>query len=148
MDIRILYELKRQNFLIGYIQSPKHFDAALAYAYEHRIAPVFHEEIAREKYGEDLFKEVYDVSADFMDEVYAYMDECDLNKKLDQLAFYKLEDKFGGYKRNRLELIRTIEYARVSGRFGDDVYKAIEKDAPAEANRIDDKFEPKDVHFG
>src|SRR5690606_31612017 len=91
MDIRVLYELKRQNFLIGFAQSPKHFNSALAYAYEHRIAPVFHEEITREKYGEDLFKGVYSVSADFMDEVYAYMDECDLNETLGELAFYKLE---------------------------------------------------------
>lgn len=148
MDIKALYEIKRQSFLIGYIQNPDRFDAALAYAYEHRIAPVFHEQIAREQYEEDLFADAYAVSADFMDEVYAYMDECDLNNQLHELEFYKLEDRFGGYKRNRIELIRTIEYARISGRFSDNVYKAIEKNAPVEANHLDDKFEPKDVFFG
>lgn len=148
MDIRILYEIKRQNFLIGYIQSPSNFNPALAYAYEHRLAPIFHEEIAREGYGEDLFANVYRVPADFMNEVLKYIDECDLNDKLSEIQFGKLEDKFGGYKANRMELIRTIEYAKIDGRFGEKVYQAIEEDAPVEGKNFSDSFEPKDVHFG
>ncbi len=148
MDIKALYEIKRQGFLLGFIQNPKNFDPALAYAHQHRMAPFFHEEIMREHHGADPFEAAYRISADFMDKVYEYLDECDINEKLEDVAFYKLEDHFGGYKKHRIELIRTIEYARISGRWGDELYAAIAKDAPAEANHIDSSFEPKDVFFG
>jgi len=147
MSIKALYEIKRQGFLIGYIQNRERFDDALAFAYENRLAPIFHEDIMRETHDEDPFAEAYAVTAEFMSAVVKFIDECWLNKALDEIEFYKLEDKFGGYKVNRIELIHTIEYARIAGRFDDTVYEAIEKNAPAEANSLDSSFSPTDVYF-
>jgi hypothetical protein len=143
-----LYELKRQSFLIGYIHNPQYFSPALAFAYYNRVAPIFHENIAREKYESDPFEDVYAVKASFVDEVTKYVDECDLAGNLEAIGFYKLEERFGGYKANRIELLHSLEYARIDGRFSDAVWKAIEANAPAEANRLDDKFPPSDIHFG
>jgi hypothetical protein len=148
MDIKALYELKRQNLLMGYLQHPEKIDDALAYAYTHRLAPVFHEQTMRDSHGGDPFEAAYAVPADFMNELFKFMDECSINGNLADLEFYKLEEKFGGYKKNRIELIYAIEYARISHRFGDDVYAAIESNAPAEANSIDSNFDPSNVFFG
>lgn len=112
-----LYELKRQTFLIGYIQSPQHFDAALAYAYYNRVAPIFHEHIARETFEGDPFEDVYAVKASFVDEITRYVDSHDRTGDLAKIAFNRLEDKFGGYKVNRMELVYVLEYARIDGRF-------------------------------
>ncbi len=98
-------------------------------------------------YGGDPFDEIYKVKRDFMLEVLKYVDELALAGNYDALAFYKLEDKFGGYKANRIELIQTLEYARIDRRFDEKVWKAIESDAPAEANSLDAKFSPKNVDF-
>ncbi|MBU9402258.1 hypothetical protein [Burkholderia multivorans] len=143
-----LYELKRQSFLIGYIQNPEHFDSALAFAYFNRLAPIFHEDSTREKHGGDPFAEVYSVQADFMDEVLKYVDDREHEGDFTAIEFYNLEDKFGGYKANRIELIYTLEYARIDGRFNDEVWAAIERNAPSEATQLQKEFSPKDVHFG
>ncbi|MBB3993761.1 hypothetical protein GGR95_001392 [Sulfitobacter undariae] len=147
MDIRAIYELKRQGFLIGYTQNPERFDDALAFAYENRLAPVFHEVILRETHGEDPFKDAYAVSAEFMNEVLDYIDERWRDKKFDELGFYDLESHFGGHHAKRIELIHTIEYARITGRFDDDLYNAVESNAPSEANSIDSTFSANDVNF-
>ena len=147
MDIKALYEVKRQNFLIGYIQNPERFDPALAYAYEHRIAPIYHEAIMREVQGEDPFEEAYFVSSEFAIKVTKHMDELWLDKKFYELGFYDLEDKFAGYHENPIELLRVIEYARISRRFDDELYTAVEANAPMEANKIDATFSPTDVYF-
>lgn len=143
-----IYETKRQNLLTAFIQNPDRFDPALAYAYEKRLAPIFHEDIARETYGSDPFADIYAVKADFMDEVLTYIDDRALAKDFDAIQFYNLEAKFGGHHSNRVELLHTIEYARIARRFSDEVYTAIESNAPIEANSIDATFEPKDVYFG
>ncbi len=148
MKIGALYEVKRQGFLIGYVQDPDKYDNALAFAYENWLAPIFHEEIMRETHGEDPFEEAYAVSADFMKEVTKFLDECWLAKNFDEVEFCKLEDKFGGYNTNRIELIRAIEYARISGRFDDELLGAIEQNAPVEANSIASTFESDEVYFG
>ncbi|MCY0388451.1 hypothetical protein OVY01_14695 [Robbsia sp. Bb-Pol-6] len=142
-----LYELKRQSFLIGYIQNPDKFSHALAFAYLNRIEPIFHEGIMKEKYDADPFEEVYFVKANFMDEVYRFLDERNLAGDYDAIGFYKLEEKFGGYKANRIELIYTLEYARIDGRFSAEVWNAVVRDAPSEANHLKSIFSPKDVYF-
>lgn len=144
-----LYELKRQSFLVGYIQNPDHFSDALAYAYYHRIAPVFHEDIARETYAADPFEEVYAVKSDFINDVLKYVDDRWRDDDLKAVAFAELEIKFGGYRTNRIELIRTLGYARIDGRhrFDDKLWAAIENRAPCEASSIDAMFSPKDVEF-
>lgn len=142
-----LYELKRQSFLIGYIQKPDRFEDALAYAYYHRVAPIFHEELVREKHGSDPFAEAYAVEASFVDEVTKYVDDCWAANKLTEIGFYNLENRFGGYKTNRVELIRALEYTRIAGRFDDTVWQAIESNAPVEAKPLAATFAPKDVYF-
>lgn len=142
-----LYELKRQSFLIGYLQNPKQFSDALAFAYRHRISPIFHENIAREAYNVDPFAEIYYVKSELISEVLKYVDERSLAGDLGEIEFYKLEDRFGGYKANRMALVYALEYARIDGRFDESVWKAIESNAPVEANQLDATFSPKDVHF-
>ncbi len=143
-----VYETKRQNFLTAFVQNPDKFDPALAYAYEKRLAPVFHEDVVRETYGTDPFADVYAVKADFANEVLKYIDQCSLAKDFKSIEFSNLEDKFGGYKANRMELIHIVEYARISRRFDDQVYAAIESNAPMEANQLDATFSPGNVYFG
>lgn len=142
-----LYELKRQSFLLGYIQNPSKFGDALAFAYYHRMSPVFHEQIARETYDGDPFEDVYWIKSDFILEVLKYLDEKDLAKDYDPLEFYNLEETFGGYKANRIELLYALEYIRISGRFDDEVWNAIQRNAPMEANQIDSTFSPDEVDF-
>lgn len=142
-----LYEIKRQSFLIGFIQNPAFFDKALAYAYYNRVAPIFHENDIRETYESDPFAEVYAVKASFVDEVTKFIDRCWLDDNLQDVEFNSLENKFGGYKVNRVELISVLEYARIHGLFDDAVWKAVMHRAPMEANHLASTFSPKDVHF-
>jgi hypothetical protein len=147
MDIKALYELKRQSFLIGYVQNPDRFEDALAYAYEHRIAPVFHEAIMREVHGEDPFAEACSVSVDFINKVLKHIDKLWMDKNFGELGFYDLETHFGDHHEYRMELIHIIKYARISRRFDDTLYNAVEANAPAEANSINSSFSPDDVYF-
>lgn len=143
MQLVGLYELKRQSFLIGYIQNSDRFNSALAFAYYHRIAPIFHENLARETYGRDPFEDIYAVKASFIDKVTKYVDECWRNNTLDKIEFYKLEAKFG----ERMELIFALEYARIDGRFDERVWRAIESNAPIEAKPLAHSFPPEEVDF-
>lgn len=143
-----LYELKRQTFLVGYIQAPDRFNDALAFAYYHRIAPILHEAVAREVYDLDPFADVYAVKGDFVREVLHYVDDRARAEDFTALEFYNLEEHFGGYKTNRIELIHTLEYIRIDRRFDDKVWSAIERNAPMEASRLDATFSPDEVEFG
>ncbi|MFT4079140.1 hypothetical protein [Rhodomicrobium sp.] len=142
-----LYELKRQSFLIGYIQNPENFSDALAFAYFYRVAPVLHENVEREIYEADPFEDVYAVKTCFVEEVLKYIDKCWRDARLSDIEFYKLEEKFGGYKTNRIELLHILEYLRIAGRFDTEVWSAIESNAPAEANSIGSTFSPGEVTF-
>lgn len=142
-----LYETKRQAFLLGYVQFPQKFSAAHAFAVYHRVSPIFHEDIAREVHGVDPFEDLYAVKRDFILEVLNYVDQRSLENDFEALGFYQLENKFGGYKANRMELIHSLEYMRIDGRFDEKVWSAIQADAPAEANSLDDSFSPEDVYF-
>lgn len=145
MDIRALYEIKRQSFLIGFVQSPTRFNAALAYAYQNRISPIFHEQAARAVYGEDPFEDAYSIKSAFVNEVASYIAERWQASDLAAVQFKKLETRFGG---NRMQLLHIIEYARMAGMFDDPLYNAIEANAPMNANSFLAKFEPEDVYFG
>ena len=140
-----LYEIKRQTFLLGYVQNPNLFSPALAYAYYHRMVPIFHEAIARDDV--DPFDGIYSVKADFIEQVTRYIDERDLAGDLQAVEFYKLETRFCGHHVNRADLIRSLEYTRIDGRFGSDVWAAVESNAPTEASSLRSTFSPRDVHF-
>ncbi len=139
-----LYELKRQSLLLGYVQNPSMISDGLAFAYENRVAPVLHENIAREVHGGDPFEDVHSVKADFVLDVLKHVDELDKAGNYKDLAFYNMEDHYGG-RGIRVELIHALEYIRIDGRFDDKVWKAVEANAPAEANRIASSFSAKDV---
>lgn len=142
-----LYEVKRQSFLLGYLQHPNLYSKAHAFAVLNRLAPIFHENIAREIHGADPFEDVHAVKADFISSVLKYVDERWHAKDFDALGFYKLEEKFGGYKVNRIELIHSLGYIRIDGRFDDAVWSAVEANAPSEAKPINSTFSPSDVYF-
>lgn len=148
MSIEALYEIKRQGLLLGFISNPDKFDPALAYAHQHRLSPIFNEEILREAYGQDPFEQAYWIKSSFVDDVTKYIDELFRKKDYAGLAFNEIEDRFGGYKAKRMELRAVIEYARIKGLFDDAVYGAIEKDAPIEVAPISSSFSAKDVYFG
>lgn len=142
-----IYELKRQSFLFAYVQNPDRFDDALAYAYYNRMAPIFHDTRVREAYGADPFAEVYTVKGDFVDAVTKFIDKKSRAGEYGDIAFGHLEDAFGGYKVNRMELIHVLEYARIHGLFEDDVWKAVEHQAPIEATDLVANFSADDVEF-
>ena len=146
-NLLALYEVKRLQFLMGYVQFPNKISDAHAFAVFHRMAPIFHENILREVHGEDPFDDAYAVKKEFITEVLRYVDERWLEKDFDALGFYNLEEKFGGYKTNRIELIHSLEYMRIDGRFDDAFWNAVEANAPAEANSIDSTFTPEEVYF-
>lgn len=141
------YENRRLLVLNIFLTRPNKISAALAYAYEHRLAPIFHEEIAREHYGMDPYEDIYAVKADFIRAVAKHVDEHWLATNLDDVNFSKLENAFGGYKTNRMELVFAIRYMRLDGRFDDELYKAIVANAPVEARSIMDAYEADDVNF-
>lgn len=142
-----LYETKRQNFLIGFVNNPERFDAALAFAYYHRIAPIFHENDLRETEGGDPFDSVYSVKRQFVMDVANDVDKNWLDGTLENVQFNKLEDRFGGYKANRMEILFVLEYCRIAGRFDDALFAAVAAEAPLEASTIDATFTPEDVFF-
>ncbi|KQW30730.1 hypothetical protein ASE36_00045 [Rhizobium sp. Root274] len=142
-----MYETKRQNFLIGFVNNPERFDPALAFAYYHRMAPIFHEDDLRETEGGDPFESIYSVKRQFVVDVTNHIDENWLNRTTDNVQFNKLEDRFGGYKANRMEILVVLEYSRIAGRFDDELFDAVVKGAPIEASKIDATFRPEDIYF-
>lgn len=131
--------------LTTFLQHPNKVHKALAYAYEKRMAPIFHEEIARETYDLDPYAEIYAIDADFVRKVSKFIDDHWLAKTLNAVQFNKLEDAFGGYKANRMELAFAIRYMQLDGRFDTTLYQAILKDAPVEAHSILDDYTTNDV---
>lgn len=141
------YETKRMLVLTTFANNPKLVLPALAYAYDCRLAPIFHEGVAREMHGVDPFEDVYPVKREFMTSVAKFVDDRWIASDFDGIAFTKIEDEFGGYKMNRLEIASTLRYAFLSSRFDETVYAAIKKSAPSEAFRITSRYGPEDVSF-
>lgn len=142
-----IYETKRQNFLIGFVNHPERFDPALAFAYYHRAAPIFHENDLRETEGGDPFENIYSVKRQFILDVTNDVDKNWLDGTLENVQFNKLEDRFGGYKANRMEILLALEYCRIAGRFDDALFDAVVAGAPIEASKIDATFKPEDIYF-
>lgn len=141
------YENKRLLILSTFLNHPGKVPPALAYAHDKRIAPIFHENIARECYGMDPYAEIYAVKARFVEEVSKHIDKLWLAKNLKNVGFQDLETSFGGYKANRMELVHAIRYMYLDDRFDDELYSAIKVGAPLEAHGIMDGYTPDDVEF-
>lgn len=138
------YENRRLLVLNTFLNHPNKIPPALAFAYEHRLAPLFHEEI-REHYGTDPYEDIYAVRRDFITDVSEWLDQRWLDKDYEGVKFSKLENAFGGYKANRMELVFSLKYMRLDRRFDDELFKAVMKDAPVEAQGVMQTYEPKDV---
>jgi len=112
-----------------------------AYAAAQRMYPYFSH--TTEQAANDPFEDCYDIKREFVKEVIEYMDKLQLeDSKHPKLAFYELEQKFGGHHTNRGELIAIIQYCRYEGRFDEDFYKQIVSNAPAEANSFEEELDP------
>lgn len=136
-----IYELRRQSFLIGYLSKPNKFDKALAYAYQNRVSPIFHQTIEREAHSRDVFESIYSTDSVFVDSVTKHIEQKYHQQDLSKISFYKLEEEFGdpksGFRDIRINLLHALVYTRLSDRFDTSVWHAIMKDAPAEACSLD-----------
>lgn len=142
-----LYEIYRHQVLSGYASNPSLYDPGLVYAAMHRMAPLFHQSDLKEGYGLDPFSSVYQISEGFIDEVTQYMDDHWRSGTLKELEFSKLEDRFGGYRTNRMKLKHVCNYTRLSGRFDENVWINVERNAPIECKPIASSFTPEDIQF-
>ncbi|MCO5153398.1 MULTISPECIES: hypothetical protein [unclassified Shinella] len=145
-ELQAAYEVKRQGFLTGFLQSPANFEPALAYAHQKRLAPYFHEHGMKETHGGDPFDAVYAVDNSFIDSLMAYVDQNWRAGTLANVEFYNLESLFGGMG-SRIAILHTLEYARIAGRYSDPLYDAVTSNAPIECQTIDATFAPSDVRF-
>jgi hypothetical protein len=93
----------------------------------------------RERHGLDPFEAIHPVKGEFMRRLTEFVDEKWRAGDLKAIAFDKLEDAFGGYKANRIAY--TLRYAFLDGRFDDNVYAAIQRHAPVEAQGMTRPFE-------
>ena len=131
--IKAVYETKREQLMLGWLNpnTREYIDDAYAYAYSQRMFPFFHEE---EKHETDPFADVYDIKRNFIDEVTEYLDEFDRmdesNPERQNLNFASMEDKFGGYRNKRVELIVVLRYCFLSDRFMPTLYETILKNSP------------------
>ena len=133
LNVIRLYEIQRQAYLIAFKQSPDDFSQARAYAYQHRVAPIFDQAALLELHQGDPFEDAYAASSDFANRVTRRVDELWRGEKWAELAFSRLEDEFGGYKAQRMELAAVLGYARLHGLYDDAVWSAIGHYAPIEA---------------
>jgi hypothetical protein len=143
------FETRCFLFLSTFLQHHERMDKALAYAWDTRIYPIFHRSLEREHHGgTDCHAAVYAVKEDFIDKLSKYLDNKWLaakqGAKLEGVAFYDLEDKFGG-RAVRSALIHCIRYFWLQDAFDEELYKAIEAHAPMEAHGLTSEFGPDDV---
>jgi hypothetical protein len=126
------FETRCFLFLSTFLQHHERMDKALAYAHG----------------GTDCHAAVYAVKEDFIDKLSKYLDNKWLaakqGAKLEGVAFYDLEDKFGG-RAVRSALIHCIRYFWLQDAFDEELYKAIEAHAPMEAHGLTSEFGPDDV---
>lgn len=146
LELQAIYEVKRQGFLIGFLQNPSNFDPSLAFAYQNRLAPYFHEHGMKDAHGDDPFDTVYAVKNSFIDKLLTYVDHNWRAGTLANVEFYNLESSFGGMG-SRIAILHTLEYARIAGRYNNPLYDAVTSNAPIECQTIDATFDPRDVRF-
>lgn len=141
------YETQRMLVLSAFASAPRLVPKEMAFAYEHRLAPVRNAALLREAHGLDPFEDIYPVKGAFMESVIAFVDEKWRAEDFEGMAFERLENHFGGYKANRMEIAHTLHYAFLAGLFDDKVYAAILKSAPMEAHGITRAYGPEDASF-
>ena len=126
------YETYRLQLLSQFVGNPDLVAAPLAFAYENRICPVYHHELQIEIHGKYCFEDVFRGarSREFLNELFRYIDDLSRRKNFDEISFTKLEDKFGGYKANRMEIAHGLRYAYLSDAFDREVYSAILEESP------------------
>jgi len=143
-----LFEARRLAYLTAFVQLPKNTNPALAYAYEHRIYPLFHKNVEKESYGEaleryDPFDSIYPANREFVEALTNRVDELWRAKNWTELGFYKLEDEF----KDRMKIFHVLRYSFLADRFDTKTYEAIEADAPVEAHGIMEPYSSEEVEL-
>ncbi|MBY5649947.1 hypothetical protein HFO45_17010 [Rhizobium leguminosarum] len=141
------FEVKRFQMMEAFKRDPSSISAPLVFAYDKRIAPIDHNHGMIESYGFDPFDSVYNVDNDMMKKIAKHLDTMWDAGDPEALKFSSLEDKFGGYKTMRMELVYAITYFKLNDLFGDDLYKAVMIMAPSEASGIMRPYRPEDVYL-
>lgn len=128
---KAVYEAKREQLILA-VKNPAttdFIDLAYAYAYLERLCPFWH-------VGEDdPFDTAYSIGREFCMEVLKFIDDFVVTGK-EGPNFNEIESKFGGYKVNRIELVRIIRYIYLCDRYEDSTFNSILRNAPAEAHSI------------
>ncbi|NCB27234.1 MAG: hypothetical protein EOM62_17535 [Bacteroidia bacterium] len=147
--LKAVYETKRENLLISYLNATKNgkalYPKGYIFAYLKRLCPIFDENPDIE----DPFKEVYEVKKDMIDDILKYCDDHHDREGMPLLTYRKLEDHFKPV--GRCELINVIKYMKMSDRFDDSFYKNLldrKGMPPAEASSINRKFTDNDIIIG
>ena len=127
---------KKQLFLI-YQANPEILSKSFLYAISNDIYPLFNESKDIQLY-ESLFK----TDKNMVTTIIRFIDEMWLNKEY--ITFYKLEEKFGRGK--RYEIYNILRYCFLDGRFDENLFNDIKKEAPAECKNFDKAFELKELY--
>ena len=138
---KLMYNNYKRQMMIIYFQSIDFniVSDSLFYALSHDVYPFFHENEEVEVYAD-----CFCVKKEFVSAVIKHIDEKVLTKDLNKLDFYSLEEKFGGYKQYRSELIHILRYCYLARRFNADVWNKIISDAPAEVGFVTSNFDASD----
>ena len=144
------FETRRFLYLTEFMHYPDHVHTALAFAWSERICPIYHRTLEREAHDVDCFSAVYKVKPDDMDELIQHLNDRRLHTRegepITGVVFYELEAKFG--KRiDRSGLIDCIRYCFLADAFDDELYRAIEANAPVEAHHLMRDFSPEEVEL-
>jgi hypothetical protein len=140
--LKAIYETKRQGLILAKKNpaTANAIDDATAYAYKNRMKPLFGSDTEN-----DPFESVYEIKTELTDAVTKHIDS--VWDKGPIPSFRELEDKFGGYRTNRSELISILRYTFLSDRFDDKTYKTILADAPIEAQGINRPFSDNEIYL-
>jgi len=135
--LRALLDVKRQQIVLA--KRTDHtatlVEDSYAFAMDHRICPIFHIDDA------DPFDGAYTVGKVFVTDVVTYCDKKWLAGE--PLSFYDLEARFG--RDSRMELIFTLRYAALNGRFDTGFYRGLSANCPTEAHGLNDPFSVAEV---
>jgi hypothetical protein len=149
-DLQVLYEIQRTEIIIGFCNAPDDgncIEAALAFAYERRIYPFFHETHFPNE-SQDLFDGCYSIEKSFIEEVINHVHNIWVKDESKLPTFYDLENTFSGRVGDtRGALINIFRYCYISSRFDEQVYEKLKSYCPAEAHGLTRDFDKIDLYL-
>jgi|GEM_PF-2730942 len=146
MLMRAIYETKREQLMLGWLDADKrkYMNDAYVYAHNVRMYPFFQHDATRS----DPFETIYDIKKELVKEVIEFIDKVWLaDKESEDLQFYNLETKFSS-KLDRHTLMCIIRYCYISDRFCDNFYSTAMSNAPVEVhNNLNNPLEESNLWF-